>query len=165
MQPPPPSVDLEGLLRALKAADVRFVVVGGVAAVLHGAPTTTQDLDIVPEQSEANTERLLRLLRERGAVVRDLGGRRIEPTLAALRGRGQVQLITDLGPLDLLCRLHDGRGYDELVAHTKIIDAGDLDLEVIDLETLIEIKSSAGRIKDRMVVPLLLAILKDGSPD
>lgn len=45
------TVDLEGLLRALCEQEIAFVIVGGAAAVLHGAPTTTQDLDIVPEQS------------------------------------------------------------------------------------------------------------------
>ncbi|MCH9685104.1 MAG: hypothetical protein K0V04_26945 [Deltaproteobacteria bacterium] len=53
----PSPVDLEGLLRALAEHEVSFIVVGGVAAVLHGAPTTTFDLDIVPEQSEANLDR------------------------------------------------------------------------------------------------------------
>ena len=43
----PSEADLEGLLRALGRGGVDFVLVGGAAAVLHGAPTTTQDLDIV----------------------------------------------------------------------------------------------------------------------
>jgi hypothetical protein len=43
---------------------VDFIIVGGAAAVLHGAPVTTADLDIVPEQSDANVARLLGLLRD-----------------------------------------------------------------------------------------------------
>ena len=71
------------------------------------------------------------------------------------------QLLTDLGPLDILCRLHDGRGYQELAQHSVAIEAGDLNLKVIDLPTLIEIKSSTGRVRDRLVVPLLLALLRE----
>jgi len=56
------TVDLKGLLRALCEQEIAFVIVGGAAAVLHGALTTTQDLDIVPEQSEANLDRLLAAL-------------------------------------------------------------------------------------------------------
>lgn len=156
-----PTVDLEGLLRALCAHDIEFVIVGGAAAVLHGAPTTTQDLDIVPEQSEANLDRLMDMLRAHDTLVRDPGGRRLEPNPVALRGRGQLQLLTDLGPLDILCRLHDGRGYEELAPRSVPIDADDLHLRVIDLPTLIEIKSSTGRARDRLIVPILLALLRE----
>lgn len=156
-----PTVDLEALLRALCEQDIAFVIVGGAAAVLHGAPTTTQDLDIVPEQSEANLDRLLTLLRAHDTLVRDPAGRRLEPSAMALRGRGQLQLITDLGPLDILCRLHDGRGYEELASHSVPIAAGDLHFKVLDLPTLIEIKRGTGRVRDRLVVPLLLALLRE----
>lgn len=161
------TVDLEGLLRALCEREIAFVIVGGAAAVLHGAPTTTQDLDIVPEQSEANLDRLLSLLRAHDALVRDPAGRRLEPSPLALRGRGQLQLITDLGPLDILCRLHDGRGFEELVPRCIAIHAGDLHLRVLDLRTLIEIKSGTGRVRDRLVVPLLIALLREleGPPE
>lgn len=159
MEPSP--ADLEGLLRALRERDVAFVVVGGVAAVLHGAPTTTHDLDVVPEQSEPNLERLMAVLRDHHALVRDPAGRRLEPNPAALRGRGQMQLVTDLGPLDILCRLHDGRGYVELAPHSVTIEAGDLRIQVIDLPTLIQIKSTTGRARDRIVVPILLALLRE----
>jgi hypothetical protein len=153
--------DLAGLLRALCEREVAFVIVGGAAAVLHGAPTTTQDLDIVPEQSEPNLDRLVTVLRDHHALVRDPAGRRLEPSPAALRGRGQIQLMTDLGPLDILCRLHDGRGYGELALHSIVIEAGNLRIQVIDLPTLIEIKSSTGRARDRIVVPILLALLRE----
>ena len=155
------AADLEGLLRALGQREIEFVVVGGIAAVLHGAPTTTHDLDIVPEQSEPNLERLMTVLRDHHALVRDPAGRRLEPNPAALRGRGQLQLVTDLGPLDILCRLHDGRGYVELAPHCVAMEAGDLRIRVIDLPTLIQIKSSTGRARDRIVVPLLLALLRE----
>lgn len=155
------TADLEGLLRALCEREIVFVIVGGAAAVLHGAPTTTQDLDIVPEQSESNLDRLLALLQAHDTVVRDPAGRRLMPSPVALRGRGQMQLLTDLGPLDILCRLHDGRGYEELAQHSVTINAGDLRLKILDLPTLIEIKNNTGRVRDRLVVPLLLALLRE----
>lgn len=72
-----------------------------------------------------------------------------------------MQLVTDLGPLDILCRLHDGRGYVELAPHSVTIEAGDLRIQVIDLPTLIQIKSTTGRARDRIVVPILLALLRE----
>lgn len=53
------------------------------------------------------------------------------------------------------------RGYEELAQRSVDIDAGDLHLKVLDLPTLIEIKSSTGRVRDRLVVPLLLALLRE----
>jgi hypothetical protein len=55
-------------------------------------------------------------------------------------------MTTSLGRLDALGSIHDGRGYEEL--------------RVIDLETLIEIKASTGRAKDRLVVPILLELAR-----
>lgn len=115
----------------------------------------------MPEQSEANLDRLLALLQAHDTLVRDPAGRRLEPSPVALRGRGQMQLLTDLCPLDILCRLHGGRGYQELAQHSVAIEAGDLNLKVIDLPTLIEIKSGTGRVRDRLVVPLLLALMRE----
>jgi hypothetical protein len=65
--PHPPTADLEALLRAL---GVDFILVGGAAAVIHGAPVSTQDLDIVPDQSDENVARLLAVLDQLGARFR-----------------------------------------------------------------------------------------------
>jgi hypothetical protein len=115
-----------------------------------------------PDLLEASYEVDLGLLR--WSLVRDPAGRRLEPSPSALRGRGQIQLLTDLGPLDILCRLHDGRGFDELALHSITLDVDDLQLRVIDLRTLIEIKSSTGRARDRLVLPILLALLRERTP-
>jgi hypothetical protein len=65
-----------------------------------------------------------------------------------------------MGRLDALGILHDGRGYDELIGHTDVVDFDGHELRIIDLETLIEIKSSTGRAKDRLVVPILLELAR-----
>jgi hypothetical protein len=78
-----------------------------------------------------------------------------------LTSGGQLNLLTTLGPLDLLGRLHDGRGYFELMPHSEVLSDGDRRVRVVDLPTLIEIKTSAGRAKDRLVLPMLLALLRE----
>jgi len=157
--PHPPTADLEALLRALSTAGVKFIVVGGGAAVIHGAPVTTLDLDIVPEQSAANVERLLGVLTSLGARFRPIRpGRDIAPAASHLAGTGQLNLTTSLGPLDVLCRLHDARGFAELAPAALRLEDDGLELLVIDLDSLIEIKSSTGRAKDQLVVPILRAL-------
>ncbi len=157
--PRPATADLEGLLRALTDAGVVFIVVGGAAAVIHGAPVTTQDLDIVPRLVGDDAPRLVATLTELDARFRPvLAGRDIAPTVEHVIARGQLNLITRLGPLDVLGRLHDARGFEELDAHAIEIVDGDLRVRVIDLATLIEIKRSTGRVRDQLVVPILEAL-------
>jgi hypothetical protein len=155
----PATADLAGLLAALASAGVDFIVVGGAAAVLHGAPITTQDLDIVHRRSADNVDRLVALLDQLDAVIRDPARRGLQPQRAQLLGRGQLNLSTSLGPLDPLCQLHDGRGYEELLPHTDQVSDGAITLRILDLPTLIEVKTAAGRPRDRLVVPILVALL------
>lgn len=160
----PREADLHALIAALAAAGVEFIVVGGAAAVLHGAPTATLDLDVVHRLTSDNVERLQQLLVRLHAVVRDPAGRDLQPTREHLAAGGQLQLITDLGPIDLLGRLHDGRAYHELLSSSEKIGDEMLEVQVIDLETLIEIKLAANRAKDRLLLPILLA-LRDENND
>lgn len=154
----PKQADLEALIEALAVAGVEFIVVGGAAAVLHGAPTATVDLDLVHRQSGDNVRRIIEVLQALDAAFRDPAGRLLRPTEDALLGDGQLLLSTALGPCDLLCRLHDGRRYPDLLAHSEVVTDDRLSVRVIDLETLIEIKKSTGRAKDRLLVPILMAL-------
>jgi hypothetical protein len=112
--------DTSTLLRLLRADGIDFVVVGMAAAVLQGVPTTTQDLDIVHSRAPDNVQRLLAALLRIGAHQRaDLASRRLPPTAELLSGQGHLNLQTRHGPLDVLCELDAGRGYDELLSHTE----------------------------------------------
>lgn len=156
----PVRADLGALVNALLASEVEFIIVGGAAAVLHGALAMTQDLDIVHRMTTENIHRLLDLLERLDAVVREPGTRRLKPNAAHLMSGGQLNLLTSLGPLDLLGRLHDGRDYEALLAHSELLSDQQRQLRVVDLPTLIAIKTAAGRAKDRIVLPLLLAALR-----
>ena len=154
----PGDADLEALLQALVDAQVEFIVVGGAAAILHGAPTATQDLDIVHRRTPENVERLLALIERLDGHFREAGNRRLRPRREHLAGTGQLDLSTTLGPLDPLGTLHDGRGFEELATHTTVFEDGSMRLRVLDLDTLIEVKSTTGREKDRLLLPVLLAL-------
>src|SRR5688572_7423198 len=89
------------ILRALAANDVEFVVVGMAAAILQGAPLTTLDVDVVHRRTPENVERLLRVLRELGAVYRH-DARKLQPQASHLSSAGHQLLTTELGDLDCL---------------------------------------------------------------
>jgi len=82
-------------LETLARHGVEFVVVGGVAAVLNGAPISTFDLDIVHARAPANLDRLLAALTELDARYRDLTGRVLRPELSALAGDGHHQGVDE----------------------------------------------------------------------
>ena len=153
--------DTATLVRLLVEGEVEFIVVGMSAAVFLGVPATTLDLDIVHRRSSDNIERLLKLLGSIGAYYRhDLANRRLSPTAEALAGHGHQNLQTNYGPLDLLCQL-DELGYEELLPRTILVEDGSLSLRVLDLPTLIEVKTKAARPKDKIALPLLLATLEE----
>jgi hypothetical protein len=161
----PKQADLAALIEILTSSGVEFIVIGGAAAVLHGAPTTTFDLDIVHQQTSENVDRLMSVLNRLDTIFRDPAGRHIVPTKRDLMGKGQLNLSTELGPLDSLCRLHDGRDFNELIVNTVILSDGEISIRVLDLDTLIEVKESTKRPKDKLVVSLLVALRERLSDD
>jgi hypothetical protein len=76
-------------------------------------------------------------------------------------GGGQINISTTLGPIDPLCELDAGQGYDELLAHSELLVDEGRQLRVLDLPTLIRVKTKAGRPKDRVMLSVLIATLQE----
>jgi hypothetical protein len=158
------SYDPEGLLATLNRHDVRYVVLGGLAAVIHGSALPTEDVDVSPERSEANLERLAVALRELGARLRtdrepdgvefpcDAAFLAAQPTL--------VNLITDFGDLDLVfAPAGFPGGFDDLVAGAVELDVADGGPTLVAaLDDVIAAKRAAGRTKDLASLPHLEAL-------
>ena len=156
--------DFRAILRILVHHQVDFIVIGGVAAVLHGAPVTTFDLDIVHSRTDTNLDRLQEALTELGAYYRELQDRRLVPQRANLALAAHHLLLTRAGPLDLIGAVVAGRGFIELLPHTREIDLGEgMAIRILDLRTLIEIKEKLGRERDRAVLPILRRTLEEHS--
>lgn len=159
---PPAAADISSLLRTLVEHDVDFLVVGGVCAVLHGAPVSTFDLDIVPDRSEENLVRLLHALLSIDAVHRDLAGRSIAPDVSRLRGPGHNLFMTCSGPLDVFGTIGRGRDFSALISRSRSVDVGDgLTVRVLDLDALIDVKREVGRDKDLATLPVLVRTLEE----
>ena len=154
--------DLLALFDALEGVD--YVVVGGGAAALHGAPRLTFDVDIVPAASTGNRDRLFRALTKLATCVREPGKRRLpltKPLFAqSCAAGGQLRLQTQVGPLDILWRLRDGRGYEEIAAQSVLLSDRERQIRVVGIDELIEIKLAAGRPQDQQDVQYLKRIRK-----
>jgi hypothetical protein len=135
---------------------VDFIIVGGVAAVLNGAPISTFDLDIVHARGEANVDRLLAALDEIDAKYRDFTGRTLRPERPGLLGPGHHQLLTTHGPLN-------ARGLDHAQlsaeASPHAINGGTI--LVLGLAAVIRTKEAANRDKDRAVLAILKRTLEE----
>jgi hypothetical protein len=158
------SPGLSGLLEGLCGAGIEFILVGGLAAVIQGAPVTTMDLDIVHRQTPDNISRLLAFLKTIEACHRRLDDKIIEPTAEQLSAGGHCLLKTRFGPLDVLATIEHGKSYDELLAHTVEIEFRNHTLRVLRLETLIKLKESSNDPKDRQRLPILKETLKQLKP-
>jgi hypothetical protein len=157
-------IDFLEVLRVLIAHEIDFIVVGGLAASLQGAPITTFELPLVHSRDSENIERLLRALDSLEAFYRAQPDRRIKPTATHLASQGHQLLLTRFGPLDLLGMIGAGRGYEDLLAQTvemKVDDA--LRIRVLNLQTLIQTKLETGGEKDAAVLPILRQTLKEKS--
>jgi hypothetical protein len=158
-----PSPDYLALVRALVEHGVDFIIVGGVSAVLHGAPVATFDLDVVYSRTPENITRLLSALQDLDAYYRGRGEQTLRPTPARLQSPGHQLLMTRLGPLDLLGTIGAGHDYDGLLTHTLELQVSGMPVRILDLETLIRTKVELDRDKDRAVIPILRRTLDEKS--
>jgi hypothetical protein len=150
------------ILRAFAEGRVEFIVVGGIAAVLGGAPVNTFDVDVVHSRDAANVSRLLPVLDSLDAVFRIQPERRLRPTAHHLARPGHLNLITRYGPLDVLGTIGQGLNFADLVPHSSTMDVGaGVQIRVLNLETLIALKEELAGEKDRAVLPLLRRALAE----
>lgn len=157
-----PRPEFRAILDVLARHEVDFVVIGGVAAVLHGAPVATFDLDIVHARDASNVRRLMSALREMGAYYRERPELRKLPDEEHLAGPGHHLLLTGSGPLDVLGVVATGDAYQELAGHVTTLDlGGGLSVQVLDLDVLIVIKERLDRERDRAALPILRRTLRE----
>ncbi|MGH9625727.1 MAG: hypothetical protein ACRD4G_15525, partial [Bryobacteraceae bacterium] len=131
-------------------------------AVLNGAPVQTYDVDIVYSRSPENIRYLLEALESLDAVFRIQPERRLRPNASHLSGSGHLNLVTCNGPLDLLATVGRSLTYEDLLAHCSKMDiGGGIQINVLNLETLIEMKEQLAGDKDLAVLPILRQTLKE----
>jgi len=159
--------DPVAMLRVLDKHDVSFLVVGGIAARLRGAPLLTQDVDVTPETSHKNLERLAAALSELDARLRTASepdGVPFPLDPGFLENATVWTLITRLGDLDLIMLPAGTTGYRDLVrdaGEVKVAVDPDLTVMVASLADVIRSKEAAGREKDRAALPLLRRTLEE----
>lgn len=146
----------ERLLESLAHADVRFIVVGGIAVALNGFVRTTDDVDILVECSPENISRLLTVLAEFGE------GHARELTLDDfVETEGAIRIIEQF-PLDVFTIIQ-GKRYADLISATKEMQIDAVATRFLNADALIALKQNSQREKDQIDVSALRALPKSGN--
>jgi hypothetical protein len=148
------------VIETLVRHDVRFIIVGGIAAVLQRVPITTVDLDIVHDRRPDNVDRLLAALGALRAVYRN-DPRNLTPQASHLLGTGSQLLRADTLDLDVIGSVDPGLGYDDLIGSTDLMTVFDCNVHVVKLEKLVELKRALTRPKDKLMLLHLEATLEE----
>ena len=157
-------IDFAETLVALDRRAVRFIVVGGAAAIAHGSARLTQDLDIVYERSPENLTRLTAALAQYSPYLRGA-----PPGLpfrwdAATLARGlNFTLMTSLGDIDLLGEIAGGGSYADLRPDAIGLQLFGIRCLCLSLDQLLQAKRAAGRPKDLEVIAELEAIEEESA--
>jgi predicted nucleotidyltransferase len=156
---------LEQVARLLQTREVRFIVIGGWAGIIHGAARTTNDVDVVYARDAENIHRLVESLQPWQPYLRGappgLPFRWDDATLAAGLN---FTLTTSHGDLDLLGEVTGGGTYEELLPFTQEVTAFGVTCRVVTLERLIQLKRAAGRPKDLEAIAELQGLLEERGP-
>jgi predicted nucleotidyltransferase len=157
---------LRRLLERLSQAEVSFILVGGLAVNAWGYLRATRDVDLVPDPTPRNLERLDTVLRDLGGRV-EVGGRLLEGSAITtfLRTGDRTLVLTELGRVDVLQGLPQIPPYSSLARNATSIDLDGLALEVCSLEDLLEMKGASDRPRDREDIEALEAARDSRPPD
>ena len=146
------------VIDTLNRHGVRYVLIGGVAATLHGSPLRTGDTDVCPDARPDNLVNLAAALRDLNARIRTEGvdgGLPFSCDAAFLSRAGLLNLETDAGDLDLSYTPIGTGGYDDLIEHVVRFDLDGVTAPVAALSDVIRSKTAANRPKDHATLPIL----------
>jgi len=146
------------VLETLNRHGVRYVIIGGVAATLHGSPLRTGDTDVCPDVRSDNLDKLAAALRDLHARIRTEGAEGGLPFACDAAFLSRVALLnleTDAGDLDVSFTPAGTNGYDDLVTHVATFDLDGVVAPTAALLDIIRSKTAANRPKDHASLPIL----------
>lgn len=160
-----PVLQLREVFARLLAAEVRFVVVGGVAARAHRSHRMTDDLDLCYEPVDDNRDRLVEVLQPWQPYLRGAPpGLPFTLDRSMLRAAPIMTLVTSAGWIDLMDRVAGVGEWADVAKASERVSAFGLEIPVLTLPALIAAKRAANRAKDQLALPELEALLEMRRP-
>jgi len=148
------------IIEELLKADIKFILVGGLAAVVQGAPVTTLDVDIVYDRSSKNIAKILTFLKSIDAFCRRPDDKVIQPKKDDFLIMGHRLFTTRLGPIDVSAFIEENKTYEDLIEHTVEIEFRCFVLHALDLKVLIDLKKTSNDPRDKQRMPVFEETLR-----
>ena len=152
------------IFRVLAEHKVDYVLIGGLAAVLHGSTAMTNDADILPSDEALNVERLSKALVDLEARLRvdsDPAGIEFDPHPALIASMATLNMTTRCGDLDLTFVPAGLAGYAAVLKKSETFELEGQLVRVASLEDIIRSKTAADRPKDHATLPILHALKEE----
>lgn len=157
-----PSLKLRQLVEALDRHAVDFIVIGGIAGIIHGSAHPTYDFDVLYARDDRNLERMAAVLQELNVTLvnapPDLPFQVDARTLAA---GSNFTFESDLGRFDILGYAEGMRDYDIMRADSRVEVLWGFPVRTVSIDDLIRMKRAAGRPKDKRMAEELIALVED----
>jgi predicted nucleotidyltransferase len=157
---PTSATDPRRIFETFERHGVEYIVIGGVATIVHGQTRNTRAVDFVAATDPANLERLAAALRELGARLSGTDAHLIGVDVydpATLGSGANFTMETDAGGLDFFNDVPGGAPYEELRARALVIDLEGLTVRIAGRDDLIRMKQAAGRPQDLADIAALTA--------
>lgn len=159
---PPVTANLVDFIPLLFHGGVKFILIGGAAAMIHGLGRATYDVDVVYARDEKNCRKLVDLLQPHQPYLRGVPrGLPFRWDLQTIQAGLNFTLTTTLGDIDLLGEVTGGGKYEDLLPHTAEVEFSGARCRLVKLEKLIYLKRAAGRTKDLEMLAQLEALLEE----
>ena len=141
------------LLARLNAAEVKYIVIGGVAATAHGSVRLTLDLDILYERGPENLKKIVSALGDLGPYPRGApAGLPFRFDERTLQAGLNFTFVTAEGDIDLLGEVAGVGDYAAALKESIPLEVFGHKLRCLALEQLLRAKRAAGRPKDLEVI-------------
>jgi hypothetical protein len=157
----PEPLDPKLLFEVLARHKVEYVLIGGLAANIHGSPLVTNDADITPRRTKQGLRRLAAALTELDARIRtpaEPDGVAFAHEVDLLERMKTLNMQTRAGDFDIAFEPGGFSGYDELIANAVDFELFGIRVHVASLRDIIRSKESANRAKDQAALPVLYAL-------
>lgn len=146
------------LFRLLNAHKVKYLIIGGMAAITYGVPRVTKDIDLLIQADATNCRRLLDAF-----LAARMGTADLTTPEAILQN--EISIFDDYWRIDVLTRLKT-LTFDELWERRNIVERSDVALPMISLQDLIADKLATARPGDLDDAKILQTVADESdSPD